>query len=159
MYGIQDQTGTTGTHLACLYFQSAGGCHPTAVARSSDYHSRLLSSVPTLTNSTRSCLNADCPASLPPSVQAAQARHPITVETCPQYLNFHSEGVPDGSTLLACMPPIRDLENQELLLAAVADGRIDLVASDHSPAPGSMKQLDTGNFMKAWGGISGEGST
>ncbi|MEW5309368.1 MAG: hypothetical protein WDW38_001262 [Sanguina aurantia] len=90
-----------------------------------------------------------------PLIQAAQARHPITVETCPQYLNFHSEGVPDGSTLLACMPPIRDLENQELLLAAVADGRIDLVASDHSPAPGSMKQLDTGNFMKAWGGISG----
>lgn len=90
-------------------------------------------------------------------MQAAQVRHPITVETCPQYLNFHSEGVPDGATLLACMPPIRGLANQDELLAAVADGRINLVASDHSPAPGSMKQLDTGNFMKAWGGISGEG--
>ena len=41
------------------------------------------------------------------------------------------------------------------LLAAVLDGTISVVSSDHSPAPPSMKQLDTGNFMAAWGGISG----
>ncbi|KAF5827568.1 hypothetical protein DUNSADRAFT_420, partial [Dunaliella salina] len=41
------------------------------------------------------------------------------------------------------------------LLNAVLDGTISLVSSDHSPAPPSMKQLDTGNFLAAWGGISG----
>lgn len=34
------------------------------------------------------------------------------------------------------------------------DGVIDLVVSDHSPAPQDLKCVDTGDFMKAWGGIS-----
>ena len=34
------------------------------------------------------------------------------------------------------------------------DGIIDFVATDHSPAPPAMKELASGDFMKAWGGIS-----
>ena len=34
------------------------------------------------------------------------------------------------------------------------EGVIDLVATDHSPCPPSMKKLDEGNFKTAWGGIS-----
>ena len=34
------------------------------------------------------------------------------------------------------------------------DGAIDLVATDHSPAPPALKHLDDGNFIAAWGGIA-----
>jgi allantoinase len=34
------------------------------------------------------------------------------------------------------------------------EGIIDFVATDHSPAPPEMKEMVSGNFMKAWGGIS-----
>jgi allantoinase len=35
------------------------------------------------------------------------------------------------------------------------DGIIDFVATDHSPSPPELKCMDTGDFTKAWGGISG----
>uniref|UniRef100_A0A7S0S525 allantoinase n=1 Tax=Chlamydomonas leiostraca TaxID=1034604 RepID=A0A7S0S525_9CHLO len=90
-----------------------------------------------------------------PIIKEAQARHPITVETCAHYLTFNKDMVPDGETQYKCAPPIRGPENQGALAAAVVSGDIALVSSDHSPAPPDMKQLDTGNFLKAWGGISG----
>ena len=40
-------------------------------------------------------------------------------------------------------------------MAAVLDGSIDAVSSDHSPAPPSLKKTDSGDFLAAWGGISG----
>jgi len=36
----------------------------------------------------------------------------------------------------------------------VLAGRVDLIASDHSPCPGEMKLRESGDFMKAWGGIA-----
>lgn len=78
----------------------------------------------------------------------------ITVETCPHYLFFAAEDVPDGATEFKCCPPVRERENREKLWAALAEGLIDMVVSDHSPAPPEMKCLDTGDFMQAWGGIS-----
>jgi len=44
--------------------------------------------------------------------------------------------------------------NQDQLWKGVLDGVIDMVVSDHSPAPQDLKCVDTGDFMKAWGGIS-----
>lgn len=79
---------------------------------------------------------------------------PLTVETCPHYLVFDAETVRDGDTRFKCAPPIRERANRERLWEALADGTIDLIASDHSPCPPGMKQLDTGEFGKAWGGIS-----
>ncbi len=78
----------------------------------------------------------------------------LTVETCPHYLFFASEEVPDGATEFKCCPPIRESENREKLWAALNEGLIDMVVSDHSPAPPAMKCLETGNFLEAWGGIS-----
>lgn len=77
---------------------------------------------------------------------------PITVETCPHYLMFASEDVPDEATEYKCAPAIRDRRNNDALVTAVRDGRVDGVASDHSPSPPSMK---TGDFLDSWGGISG----
>jgi allantoinase len=58
----------------------------------------------------------------------------VTVETCPHYLTFTAEAVPDGATQYKCCPPIREEANRELLWQGLADGMIDIVVSDHSPS-------------------------
>ena len=80
---------------------------------------------------------------------------PITVETCTHYLTFSAESVPEGATWYKCAPPLRAKTNQDKLWEAVKAGKIDGVASDHSPCPPDMKEMESGNFMKAWGGIAG----
>ena len=90
-----------------------------------------------------------------PSLQAARmAGAKVTIETCPHYLTFAAEDIPDGATAFKCAPPIRSRAHREGLWRGLADGVIDLVATDHSPAPPSMKRLDSGDFMRAWGGIA-----
>ncbi len=93
-----------------------------------------------------------------PLLAAARDRGaPVTVETCPHYLWFAAEGIPDGATEYKCAPPIRNAENRERLWKALEEGRIDMVATDHSPCPPEMKQRKTGRWDKAWGGISSLG--
>ncbi|MFW2513262.1 allantoinase AllB [Demequina sp. SO4-13] len=79
----------------------------------------------------------------------------LTVETCPHYLTFDADHIPDGATEFKCCPPVRDEDNREALWAALADGTIDFVASDHSPATAELKVGADGDFARAWGGISG----
>jgi allantoinase len=79
---------------------------------------------------------------------------PLTVETCPHYLHFAAEDIPDRATEFKCCPPIRERENREQLWEALRDGVIDMIVSDHSPCPPEMKLREQGDFMKAWGGIS-----
>ncbi|HEX2074063.1 MAG TPA: allantoinase AllB [Geodermatophilus sp.] len=78
----------------------------------------------------------------------------ITVETCPHYLTFAAEEVPDGATSFKCCPPIRERAHREGLWAGLAAGEIDLVVSDHSPCTPALKRLDVGDFGLAWGGIA-----
>jgi allantoinase len=78
----------------------------------------------------------------------------ITVETCPHYLTFAAEQVPDGATAFKCCPPIREASHREALWAALTDGDVDLVVSDHSPCTPELKRLDVGDFGEAWGGIA-----
>ena len=78
----------------------------------------------------------------------------ITAETCPHYLTFSAEEIPDGATQFKCCPPIRGAENRELLWQGLRDGVIDRVVSDHSPSTIDLKCLDTGDFGAAWGGIA-----
>jgi len=79
---------------------------------------------------------------------------PVSVETCPHYLHFSSDKIPDGQTLFKCAPPVRSQENRENLWQGLQEGVIDLVATDHSPCPPEMKRIDERNFRSAWGGIS-----
>jgi allantoinase len=79
----------------------------------------------------------------------------LTVETCPHYLVFDAETIPLSDTLYKCAPPIREKENCEKLWEALNSGLIDFIASDHSPAPPELKEIDSGNYEKAWGGIAG----
>ena len=78
----------------------------------------------------------------------------ITAETCPHYLTFTAEEIPDGATQYKCCPPIREADNREQLWQGLRDGTLDIVVSDHSPSTVDLKALDTGDFGVAWGGIS-----
>lgn len=89
-----------------------------------------------------------------PIIRAARERGlPLTVETCPHYLTFAAEEIPDGATEYKCAPPIRSTEERDGLWQALLAGEIDLVASDHSPCPPNMKRTH-GDFFSAWGGIA-----
>jgi allantoinase len=79
---------------------------------------------------------------------------PVSVETCPHYLHFSSDKIPDGQTLFKCAPPIRSRENREKLWQGLQEGIIDLVATDHSPCPAEMKRLSERDFRTAWGGVA-----
>ena len=78
----------------------------------------------------------------------------LTVETGQHYLYFNAENIKDGETQFKCAPPIREKANNDRLWQALKEGIIDFVATDHSPAPPNMKELETGDFMNAWGGIA-----
>ena len=78
----------------------------------------------------------------------------ISVETCPHYLTFAAEEVPDGATPFKCCPPIREARHREALWSALDDGDVDLVVSDHSPCTPDLKLLEEGDFGQAWGGIA-----
>ena len=91
---------------------------------------------------------------LPIIASARDSGVELTVETCPHYLTFAAEEIPAGATQFKCCPPIREAANGDLLWEGLRDGSIDMVVTDHSPSTIDLKQLDTGDFGLAWGGIS-----
>jgi allantoinase len=86
--------------------------------------------------------------------EARRAGLKVTAETCPHYLTFAAEEIVDGGTPWKCAPPIRERATRELLWRGLDDGALDLVASDHSPAPPALKCLEAGDFIRAWGGVA-----
>lgn len=91
---------------------------------------------------------------LPMIARAREQGVAITVETCPHYLTLAAEQVPDGATAFKCCPPIRDQHNQDGLWQGLADGLIDIIVTDHSPATPGLKTPSSGDFHTAWGGIA-----
>ncbi len=90
-----------------------------------------------------------------PLIDAAKKEGlPLTVETCPHYLYFCDLDIQDSQTQFKCAPPIRDEGNRAVLRSAVTTGLIDTIGSDHSPCPPELKELLSGDFSKAWGGIA-----
>ncbi|MEV2275090.1 allantoinase AllB [Nocardiopsis sp. NPDC049922] len=100
-------------------------------------------------------LHLSSASALPLIAQARADGVPLTVETCPHYLTLEAEAIPAGATQFKCCPPIRGHANRDLLWRALADGLVDCVVSDHSPSTPDLKDLDTGDFGTAWGGVSG----
>ena len=78
----------------------------------------------------------------------------LTAETCPHYLVFNAEAIPDGATRFKCAPPIREREHREALWTALRSGDLDMIASDHSPCPPALKLPAEGDCLRAWGGIA-----
>ncbi len=91
---------------------------------------------------------------LPAVAAARQQGLPLSAETCPHYLSFTAEEIPDGRTDFKCAPPIREGENRDRLWDGLRSGVLDMVVSDHSPCTPERKGLEAGDFMAAWGGIA-----
>jgi allantoinase len=77
----------------------------------------------------------------------------VTVETCPHYLTFDETHLARQGSALKCAPPVRDARNRDGLWRALLQGKIDFVASDHSPCPPDMKA--SADMFGAWGGVAG----
>jgi allantoinase len=75
----------------------------------------------------------------------------VTIETCPHYLLLDADDAVRLGAVAKCAPPLRPAAERAALAAAVGD--LDLIASDHSPAPADLKQGD--DLFGVWGGISG----
>ena len=91
---------------------------------------------------------------------AAEARArgiDISIETCPHFLLFTSSDVERLGSVAKCAPPLRVGLEREALWECVLDGSVNIIASDHSPAPPEMKTGD--NFFRIWGGIAGVQAT
>jgi allantoinase len=88
-------------------------------------------------------------------VNAARARGVrITAETCPHYLWFDADAIPDGATEYKCAPPIRRGDDRDGLWSALSSGELHMIVSDHSPCPPILKRRAAGDFFVAWGGIA-----
>ena len=84
--------------------------------------------------------------------RALAGRVRITAETCPHYLTFAAEEIPDGATEYKCAPPIREAAHRDQLWNGLRSRTLGLVVTDHSPAPPALKCA--GDFLRAWGGIA-----
>src|SRR5215212_3296378 len=109
----------------------------------------------------------------------------VTCETCPHYLVLSEDDLATLGAIAKCAPPLRPLSEQDQLWQHLLSGTLPMIASDHSPAPPSMKglagqetrrpgdqenrqssesetqnsELRSLNYFAVWGGISGCQST
>lgn len=89
--------------------------------------------------------------------KAKDAGVKLSVETCFHYLTFAAENIPDKATAFKCCPPIRSSDNNERLWDSLRTGEVTSVVSDHSPCTPHLKDLEVGDYFRAWGGISSVG--
>jgi len=71
----------------------------------------------------------------------------VTCETCPHYLVLDAEDAMRLGAAAKCAPPLRAAEERDGLWG------VDLVATDHSPSPATLKHGD--DMFAVWGGIAG----
>ena len=79
---------------------------------------------------------------LRPSREAKARGVDITAETCPHYLLLDEHAYTDKKSLIRVNPPVREKKHQDQLWAAVRDGTIDMIATDHAPHAHDEKHRD-----------------
>ena len=79
---------------------------------------------------------------------------PVTVETCPHYLSFDAESIPDGATHFKCAPPIRERENREALWARAARRGHRHRRLRPPPVHARAQAPGARRLREAWGGIA-----
>lgn len=87
--------------------------------------------------------------------QAKQAGVSVTAETCPQYFIYTEDEILTKGTMARVNPPLRTEADRQAILAAVLDGTLDCIVTDHAPhsveeksrplpdAPSGMVGLET----------------
>jgi dihydroorotase len=87
------------------------------------------------------------------AVRAAKAKGlAVTCETAPHYLFLTHEAVGDYDANAKMNPPLRTQADLEALRAALADGTIDVIATDHAPHSILEKEVE---FIDAAFGVTG----
>jgi allantoinase len=90
------------------------------------------------------------------AVAEARARgEAVTAETCPQYLALCDEDLARIGVEAKCGPPLRARATMEELWERVLAGRVDSIASDHSPSVTEDKTRHADDVWAAWGGVPG----
>ena len=77
---------------------------------------------------------------------------PVTCDTAPPYFALNETAVGDYRTFAKLSPPLRGESDRQAVIAGLADGTIDAIASDHSPWDQDSKRLP---FSSASYGIVG----
>ncbi|MBB3881730.1 dihydroorotase [Acetobacter oeni] len=76
----------------------------------------------------------------------------VTCDTAPQYFDLNENAIGDFRTYAKFSPPLRAEADRLAICAALADGTIDAVASDHTPRDADDKRLP---FAQAAAGGTG----
>jgi len=76
----------------------------------------------------------------------------VTCETCPHYFTLTEDAVEGYNTNAKMNPPLRTKEDREAIIQALADGTIDVIATDHAPHHIDEKNCE---FDRAQNGIIG----
>jgi allantoinase len=87
------------------------------------------------------------------ALEARERGTDISIETCAHYLFFTEGDACRLGGIAKCAPPLRAASDRDALWKLLRNGSINVVASDHSPAPPTMKIGE--NVFAIWGGIAG----
>jgi allantoinase len=88
--------------------------------------------------------------------EAAARGVDVTCEVTAHHLVLTEEDAERLGAVAKCAPPLRPAAETDALWAALSDGRVSFVVSDHSPATPEER---TGDPFSAWGGIAGGQTT
>jgi dihydroorotase len=85
-------------------------------------------------------------------IRSAKARElPVTADTAPPYFALNELAVGDWRTFAKLSPPLRAEYDRRAIVAAIADGTIDVIASDHAPQDQDSKRQPFA--QAAFGGV------
>jgi len=86
-------------------------------------------------------------------VRQAKARGlPVTCDTAPPYFGLNETAIGNWRTFAKLSPPLRSEDDRQAIVAGLADGTIDAIASDHAPQDQEAKRLP---FIQAEPGAVG----
>jgi dihydroorotase len=78
----------------------------------------------------------------------------VTCDTAPPYFDLNETAIGDFRTYAKLSPPLRPEQDRQAIVAALADGTIDAVASDHQPRDADDKRLPFGLAAPGGAGLA-----
>lgn len=84
--------------------------------------------------------------------QAKRKGISITCETCPHYFSLTEEALKEYDTNAKVNPPLKSKKDVKAIIKGLADGTIDVIATDHAPHNVEEKNVE---FNKAASGMVG----